>query len=289
MPLDKCFFVTDLHGKTDRYDKLFEALKKERPDILFVGGDILPHSLSSVTSVDPAHHDFINDYLVPGLLEVKDYLGESYPEIYLILGNDDARFEEAAILDASIKGIWKYIHDRKVKYQDYTIYGYAFVPPSPFLLKDWEKYDVSRYYDPGCVSPEEGRRSIPVSEYDKKYSTIKKDLENLIDKENAEKTIFLFHSPPYDTKLDRAALDGKMIDHAPVDVHVGSVAIRDLIESFQPLLTLHGHIHESARITHSWSDKLGRTLMFNGANDSPELALIKFTLSAPEKAERVLL
>jgi len=34
------------------------------------------------------------------------------------------------------------------------------VPPTPFLLKDWEKYDVSAYVDPGCVSPEEGYHRV---------------------------------------------------------------------------------------------------------------------------------
>jgi len=40
----------------------------------------------------------------------------------------------------------------------------------------------------------------------------------------------VLHSPPYDTGLDRAALDGRSVDHAPLDVHVGSIAIRRFIE-----------------------------------------------------------
>lgn len=35
-------------------------------------------------------------------------------------------------------------------------------PISPFLLKDWEHYDVSRYVDLGCISPEDGQRTIDV-------------------------------------------------------------------------------------------------------------------------------
>lgn len=40
--------------------------------------------------------------------------------------------------------------------------------------------------------------------------------------------------------------------YAPMDVHVGSIALRRFIEARQPLLTLHGHVHESARLTGSW-------------------------------------
>ena len=35
----------------------------------------------------------------------------------------------------------------------------------------------------------------------------------------------------------------KMIDYAPLDVHVGSIAVRRFIESRAPYLTLHGHVH----------------------------------------------
>ena len=65
------------------------------------------------------------------------------------------------------------------------------------------------------------------------------------------RAMFLFHTPPYNTGLDRAALDGKKVNYVDLDVHVGSIAVRRFIESRQPLLTLHGHIHESARITGS--------------------------------------
>jgi Icc-related predicted phosphoesterase len=99
----------------------------------------------------------------------------------------------------------------------------------------------------------------------------------------------LFHAPPHQTKLDRAALDGKMVDHVPLDVHVGSIAIRRFIEARQPLLTLHGHVHESARLTGSWQDRINRTLMLSAAHDGPELALVRFELERLEAATRRLI
>jgi Icc-related predicted phosphoesterase len=71
-------------------------------------------------------------------------------------------------------------------------------------------------------------------------------------------------------------------------VHIGSVAIRRFIESRQPLLTLHGHVHESARLTSAWRQRIGRTLCLSAAHDGPELALVRFDLDEPDGASREL-
>jgi Icc-related predicted phosphoesterase len=130
--------------------------------------------------------------------------------------------------------------------------------------------------DPGSVSPEEGIRTVKVRPEEIKYSTIAKDIKTLASDADLSQAIFLFHAPPYKTKIDRAALDDKKIDHVPLDPHVGSIAIQRFIKDRQPLLTLHGHIHESAKLTGSWRDRMGKTHMFSAAHDGPELALIRF-------------
>jgi Icc-related predicted phosphoesterase len=287
--LTLCFFASDLHGYPDRYQKLFQAVNDEHPEALFLGGDILPSVSLGGGSLDFQQLDFINDFLVKKLRQLQKELEDDFPRIFIILGNDDGRLAEASILDAVARGVLEYVHNRKVPFKGYAVYGYSYIPPSPFRLKDWEKYDVSRYVDPGSVSPEEGVRSFPVSDYARKYSTIKKDLEHLTENENLKKAIFLFHAPPYKTKLDRASLDGKMIDHVPLDVHVGSIAIQRFIKARQPLLTLHGHVHESARLSHSWQDRIGKTYMFSAAYDGPELALVSFDLNKLDEATRELL
>ncbi len=144
-------------------------------------------------------------------------------------------------------------------------------------------------FDPGCVSPEEGRRTTSREPHEIRFATIADDLDRLAGSDFLEHSIFLFHSPPYQTALDRAALDGKHVDHAPLDVHVGSIAIKRFIEARQPLLTLHGHVHESARLTGSWKDKIGRTHMFTAAHDGPQLALVRFDLEHLEAARRDLI
>jgi Icc-related predicted phosphoesterase len=207
-----------------------------------------------------------------------------YPEIFLILGNDDEGAEESKVLEGAQRELWKYVHMKSSTFGEYTIYGYCFVPPSPFLLKDWEKYDVSRYVDPGCISPEEGFRSMLVDEIEIRNATIQNDLQRFTAGQNLNNAIFLFHSPPYQTKLDRAALDGRMVDHVPMDVHVGSMAIKRFIEERQPLITLHGHVHESTRLTGVWKERIGNTWAFNAAHDGPELAVVKFDPIKPAEA-----
>jgi len=287
--LTLCYFVSDLHGHTDRYQKLFQAIRNERPCAVFLGGDILPSASLMLGSLDFEHEDFINGYLLKKLNGLREELGIEFPRIFAILGNDDGRFAEAGILDAAVRGIWEYVHNRRVGFGGYSVFGYSFVPPTPFLLKDWEKYDVSRYVDPGCISPEEGIRSFHVPEDTIRYSTIKKDIDALVKGQNLEKAIFLFHAPPYKTKLDRAALDGKKIDHIPLDINVGSIAIERFIRSQQPLLTLHGHVHESSRLSHSWKDRIGKTYMFSAAYERPELALVRFDLKDLGAATRELI
>lgn len=275
-----CLFVADLHGITSRYEKLFAIVKDERPSAVFIGGDLLPHGLDV---------DFVEDRLMPGFSALRGMLLQLYPQVFVILGNDDPRCVEARITEAESEGLWTYMHNRKLSFQKTTIYGYACVPPTPFRLKDWERYDVSQFCDPGCLSPEEGVRTTACDERDTKWGTIKQDLVDLAGSDCLDRSVFLFHAPPYDTPLDRASLDGKMFDHVPLDVHVGSIAIRRFIEVRQPKLTLHGHVHESARLTGEWKTRIGKTICFSASHDGEELAVVRFDLEAPENASRQLL
>jgi len=285
----RCLFVSDLHGRPERYSKLWRAIEETVPDAVFLGGDLLPSGLLHAGTIARAQQDFVSGYLAPGFERLRSRLRDRYPAVFLILGNDDSRLEEPAILDAATSGLWTYAHDRCCRFRQYEIYGYAFVPPTPFMSKDWERYDVSRYVPPGAVSPEEGHRSVPCPAHEIRHATIQKDLEALAGERMMERAIFLFHSPPYATRLDRVANDGKLIDFVPLDLHAGSIAIRRFIERREPLLSLHGHIHESAGLSGSWRDRIGRTHLFGAAHDGPELALIRFDPADLPGASRELL
>jgi len=282
--MTECLFVSDLHGSVEKYRRLFSAVKAARPRAVFIGGDILPHFGSRDTP-----QDFVRDHLLRELGRLRERLGAEYPRVFLILGNDDPRINEESILEGAAAGLLSYVHMKKDRFDSWSIYGYAMTPPSPFRLKDWERYDVSQYVDPGSVSPEEGVRSVPVEPDEVRYGTIAADLARLTGLDDLGNAVVLFHAPPYRTGLDRAPLDGMTVDHVPLDVHIGSIAIHNFIEGRQPLLTLHGHAHESARITGVWREHIGRTLAISAAHDGPELALVRFDLERPEGATRDLI
>jgi uncharacterized protein len=274
------FFASDLHGMTSRYDALASAISQEHPEAVLLGGDLLPAFAAS---------KFVDSVLAGLFAALRQQMGERYPRVLLILGNDDARSHESAIIECEREGLWTYMDRRCEQIGPHRVYGYPFVPPTPFGLKDWERYDVSHYVPPGSISPEEGLRSVPIEPLEARYATIQTDLERLTDHDDLANAVLMMHAPPYQTALDRALLDGMMFDHAPIDVHIGSIAIRRFIEARQPLVTLHGHVHESARLTGKWMDQIGRTIILGAAHDGPELALIRFQPDDPAHATRELL
>ena len=85
--------------------------------------------------------------------------------------------------------------------------------------------------------------------------------------DDMSRCVMNLHVPPYDSSLDTAPaltedLEVIMSGSAPKMIPVGSTAVRDIIERYQPLLSLHGHVHESAGAT-----KIGRTLCVNPGSD----------------------
>ena len=283
----RCIFTSDLHGSKLKYENLFTYIAKTSPNAVFLGGD-LSRSLISRNG-KYTKNTFFSNFILNKLLNLKSVLKESYPEIFVIPGNDDSRNIEEEIINIEKHNLWKYINEKHYNWRGYDIFGYSYVPPTPFLLKDWERYDISRFIDPGAVAPEDGIFTGKKKDPEDNFKTIKNDLENFASCLYFDKAICLFHSPPYNTVLDRGDLDGKFIDHVPVDVHLGSMAIYNFIEEYQPLLTLHGHIHESTRLTGSWKDKIGKTICFNGSHDGPELSIISFNPEKPESATRILI
>ncbi len=270
------YFVSDLHGHIKRYQMLFKQILEEKPAAVFMGGDLLPFNIIPTDSDSKLFGNFVTEFLIPELKEMRASLEREFPRIFMILGNDDVKTAEVDIHRGESECLWEYIHGRKVNFGEFSVFGYGYVPPTPFQLKDWERYDVSRYLEPGCIAPEDGWRSVLGRNDYHQFSTIQEDIQQLVGEADLSNAIMLFHAPPYQTNLDRAALDGKYIDDVLVDVHVGSIAIRRLIEKRQPLVTLHGHVHESARLTGKWMERIGCTYSFSAAHDGPELALVRF-------------
>jgi Icc-related predicted phosphoesterase len=93
-------------------------------------------------------------------------------------------------------------------------------------------------------------------------------LRRLVDQlERPEQAIFNIHVPPWESSLDTAFEVDEELRYVtkggrPHEVPTGSRAVRQIIEEAQPLLSLHGHIHESKGVT-----KIGRTVAINPGSD----------------------
>jgi len=120
----------------------------------------------------------------------------------------------------------------------------------------------------GNITPWNCPRDISEEELATKIEAVASQISNM------DRAIFDIHVPPYDTGIDEAPQlteDMKMVldpTGTPKMVPVGSTATRDAILKYQPMLGLHGHIHESAGIR-----KLGRTTLVNPGSEYAECIL----------------
>jgi Icc-related predicted phosphoesterase len=94
------------------------------------------------------------------------------------------------------------------------------------------------------------------------FLKVRPTLEELLDDIAAraldwQRAVVVCHAPPQGTGLGNIS----------AEMDVGSAAVRAWIERYQPLLTLHGHIHESPRITGIDTVKIGRTTVHQPGQD----------------------
>jgi Icc-related predicted phosphoesterase len=127
------------------------------------------------------------------------------------------------------------------------------------------------------ITPWKCPRDIPEEELEKKIE------EMMYHVKDSHNCIFNLHVPPYNTKLDIAPKLDKNLKVVvmmgnPIMEPVGSLAVRRMIEKYQPLLGLHGHIHESKN-----TDKIGRTLIINPGSEYSEGILHGALIELDEK------
>jgi Icc-related predicted phosphoesterase len=294
----RIFFATDLHGSDDCFRKLISAATVYKVDALVVGGDITGKQLvpivrqadgsytctflgreqrlaseeelqrqvklitragnySYVTDaedvaalsaaperVDELMHRLVAERVAAWVELADEKLAGTGVPLYMCGGNDDF-FEIDEILD---RGECVVNHNGRVVQVDesHEMMALGYANPTP-------------WHCPRDISEEElGER-----------------LEALAGQvRDVERAIFCLHVPPIDSTLDtcprlddsvyppRVVSDGA---GAPLMYGAGSTAVRAGIERHQPLLSLHGHIHESRGVT-----QIGRTLAINPGSEYGE-------------------
>jgi Icc-related predicted phosphoesterase len=160
--------------------------------------------------------------------------GSSKP--YVMAGNDDPWFVDDIL--AGSQGV-VFCDDQVVRVGPHEMISSSFANPTP--------WDSPRELDEEAL-----------------FERLKKLADQLDDPGRA---IFNLHVPPYDSRLDtgpdlKPDLTPRYSGGQPMMKPVGSHAVRKLIEEFQPLLALHGHIHES-----KGEVRIGRTLALNSGSE----------------------
>jgi Icc-related predicted phosphoesterase len=255
----KVLYTSDLHGQIHLYHELLEIASSCSAKIVALGGDLFPSfpSTKRYGDIIPSQKTFILEFLVPFLK--KTLQRTATKQIFLIPGNWDLSYPY--LFKEPIEGIIDLDRRSHRLENGYEFIGYPFVPPTPFRPKEYEKMDDPEAPWPLQKIPSYVRSSdqtdqlIPIDPYLylKQRETIGEDLNRLSKPLDFKKTIYMMHSPPFATRLD--LIQGKQSG--------GSRSIKAFIEKNQPLLTLHGHIHESPELSGSYFDRIGETLSIN--------------------------
>jgi uncharacterized protein len=290
MARTRLYFVSDLHGSSVCFRKFVNAARVYDADVLILGGDVAGKAIQSIvrqpggrwrcafvgTDYDVeegpeltalerliADHGYYPYRAEPGELEAQEAAGgldalflrlmrERLTEwldiadqrlrplgkpLYFMLGNDDPEELRALLDDApwgtQDEGTVVWLDDE----HEMISWGYSNITP-------WHTYREQ--------SEEDLAQSIAGL------------AERLT---RPERAVFNLHVPPYGTQLDDAPkLDGNLQVQAVLGqvqyAAVGSTAVREIELERQPLLGLHGHIHESSGIR-----RLGRTMIINPGSD----------------------
>ncbi|MBI2583739.1 MAG: metallophosphoesterase [Candidatus Aenigmarchaeota archaeon] len=271
-------YSSDLHGNINQYRKLFDFAAERKAKAVLLGGDLSPKGPGEFTI--EGQRKFFEKFLIPATNEFNMNFGIP---VFAMMGNDDWAANESLLKRAGVE--FHLMHNKVEKLDGISIAGYPFVPVTPFGIKDWEKWDTleqdrSDVRLDGFISRNGELQRFRFGEPSEK-DTIEHDMKGLAKLSEPAKTVYMMHSPPFNTNLD-------MISSR---AHVGSVAIRNFIEKNQPLITLHGHIHETVEMSGDFVEKMGRTICASSGNfpENEKMAVLAFDPHEPNGIKRTII
>lgn len=301
----RIFFATDLHGSEVCFRKFCEAADFYDCEILIMGGDVSGKLLVPI-SVNGGEAS----YELGGALRTipKKELDEEKRRIsnmgYYPVEADEGLCEElkdrdayeSRLLGETLSRIHRWVEyaERRLGGRGIPIYfapgndddpsvDAAFEGSSVFVNGEREVIELDDFemISSGWSNPTPWKTPRECSE-DELAARLRSLVERLRDPARA---IFNFHVPPHGTPLDLCPqLDEDFrvvtVMGNPVQMHAGSTSVRSVIEEYQPLVSLHGHIHESRNAV-----KLGRTFAVNPGSEYGEGVLLGAIVTVkPNKA-----
>ena len=278
----KMFFATDIHGSEICWKKFLNAAAFYKADLVVLGGDVTGKIMVPIVAY-PGYWEVT----VRGerrrldsreeLLKVEQQLRDrgSYPAVVTREELDQLGTQDA--IDQRFNDEMTRSLDRWLDMADGKLRGGAIpcilnggnddifeidpiLEAAPSVtFAEGKVIDLGGFtmVSMGYTNPTpwDTHREAPEAELTVRIDAVASQVPDL------SRTIFNFHAPPYGTGLDEAPeLDATMrpTHGGAVMKPVGSTAVRDAILRYQPLLSVHGHIHESRGVA-----KMGRTLTVN--------------------------
>ena len=292
----RILYASDFHGSEAFFRKFLSAATQYEADILVTGGDLTGKAMIPIIHQGGgryAGHLFGRQEL-PATPEELQQLKQTISNVgfYPIVLEPD----EAAELEADSARMgqrfeqemctrirqWLELYAEKIAPQGKTLY---FLPGNDDLfsidevIAEFEDANV-RNPDRRCYWVDEDHELVGLSyanmtpwrcSRDIEEQQLAGHLEEIVAMlEHPERAVMVLHVPPYDSGLDVCPeLDENLeIVHRGGQIltkPVGSSAVREMLERVQPLLSLHGHIHEAPGHT-----RIGRTLAINAGSEYAE-------------------
>jgi Icc-related predicted phosphoesterase len=295
----RLFFATDVHGSEPTFRKFINAGKFYKVDALILGGDITGKMLVPIVALGnnayravlqgrphSLHKDDLPDFAAR-VAKLGFYSSEVSEREYTELTNSPVRVNQLYLAKANERLVaWLRWAEEKLAGTDLRCFvtggnddakevvdtlnreaGERMIACEEKLitLNDQGHTMVSLGYS--NLTPWNTPREIGEPELARHIEAAFQGIES------CERVIFNMHVPPVDSTLDTCPQLDTSTDPPtvvtsggePVMFGAGSQAVRDAIERYQPLLSLHGHIHESRNVT-----KIGRTTAVNPGSEYGE-------------------
>jgi Icc-related predicted phosphoesterase len=252
----KLLYTSDLLGIDGHYTRLIAVARRQRPDVVILGGNLLPEdSVLRPELMGKGQPQYVRLQFRKAMGALRDASG--CREVLLVFGNRDWGSSARAMEELAADGLVRILgHRQALRLDAVAFLGYSCTPPTCGYVKDFERLDMPgdlppllggarwdhRFNRPGTHSATVLFRAAP---------TMADDLGALA--APSEPWVFVAHAPPFQTSLDQG------FDSQPR----GSRAVRAVIEKYQPLLSLHGHVQESVRVSGADQQVIGRTVAVN--------------------------
>ena len=294
MTSTKLFFATDLHGSEKCYLKFVNAGKFYKANILIMGGDVTGKLLIPVIKEPNGHYwaTFLESrHTASGEKELQDLLRDIrfsgyYPYITDAEQLRQMQTDETKVHEVFVKAMldvfrnWIHLAEERLKGTGIKIYitgGNDDLPEMKDILRESDYVidpedrvvtldDKHEMISEGWSNPTPWKTPRECSE-DELWTKIEKMTSQVAD---MKKCVFNLHVPPIDSGLDTcpkldANLKPVIVGGEMEMMAGGSTAVRKAVETYQPLLGLHGHIHEAKGFV-----KIGPTLCLNPGSEYGE-------------------